>query len=123
MSPSVLFVSVKATFKPSYSIAELEACVERAWAISVAKAAACDRVVAVFEGEPVAAWRLRGAFATDETYNLSNGDTRPRVALSLGDPLPILSAYRPVPILRRGAWAEERPVEPLRSQERDAQAV
>lgn len=112
MSASVLFVSVNASFNSSYSIAELESCVERAWAISVAKAAACDRVVAVFEGEPVAAWRLRGAFATDEIYNLSNGDTRPRVALSLGDPLPILSAYRDVPVLRRGARVEERPVDP-----------
>ena len=42
----VLYVSVAQSFDPRFSLAELEPWVERAWAISVAKASACDRVVA-----------------------------------------------------------------------------
>jgi hypothetical protein len=41
----------------------------------------------------MAAWRLRGAYPTDETYLVSGGATRPRIALSLGEPLPVLSEY------------------------------
>jgi hypothetical protein len=81
--------------------------------LTVAKAVSCDRVVAVFRGEPVGAWRLRGAFPTDETYVVSQGGTRPRIGLALGDPLPILSAYRDVPALRRGVCVAKRDVQPL----------
>jgi hypothetical protein len=104
---SVLFVSVAQTFDETGTLAELEPWVERAWPLTVSKAASCDRVVAVFCGEPVGAWRLRGAFPTDETYVVSRGETRPRIGLALGDPLPILPAYRDVPALRRGVCVKE----------------
>lgn len=110
---SVLFVSVAQTFDETCSLPELEPWVERAWPLTVAKAATCDRVVAVFRNEPVGAWRLRGAFPTDETYIVSQGSPRPRIGLALGDPLPILSAYRDVPPLRRGVCVAQRDVEPL----------
>jgi len=113
MAVRVLYVSVAQSFDPGFSLAELEPWVERAWAISVAKASACDRVVAVHENAPVGAWRIRGAYPTSETYRLSNGDERPRAGLSLGDPLPILPAYCDVPVLRRGAADVERPVPEL----------
>jgi hypothetical protein len=77
----------------------LEPWVERARPLTVAKAAACDRVIAVKSGLPVAAWRIRNAFPTDETYPITGGD-RPRVGLSLGDPLPILPEYPEVAALR-----------------------
>jgi hypothetical protein len=70
----------------AYSLPDLEPWVERAWPLTITKAASCDRVVAVFQGEPVAAWRLRGALPTDETYAV----TTPRIDLALGDPLPIV---------------------------------
>jgi len=103
MMCQVLFVSVNKSFHDWFTLPELEVWAERAWAITVTKAAACERVVAVFEGEPVAAWRLRGAFATDETYAGSDGSSRYRTGLALGDPLPVLPVYRTgVPPLRRG---------------------
>lgn len=97
----VLYVSVKKSFHPEFTLNQLAPWVERAWAkLTPAKAQECDRVIAVYEGSPVAAWRVRGAFYVDETW----GDGYPRVALSLGDPLPILDAYYSPPMLRSG-WA------------------
>lgn len=113
MSIPVMFVSLNKTYDPAGSIPQIEPWVERAWALTVTKASSCDRVVAVFQGLPVAAWRVRGAFATDETYLLSDGSTRPRVGLSLGDPLPIQKSYLDVPTLRRGVAVVELDVEPL----------
>ncbi len=113
----VLFVSLNQTFDPAASIPQIEPWVQRAWALTVAKASLCDRVVAVFQGLPVAAWRLRGAFPTDEAYLVSDGSTRPRIGLSLGDPLPIQQSYLDVPALRRGVAVVELDVEPL-AQER-----
>ncbi|GAB3861958.1 hypothetical protein ACFPIJ_47185 [Dactylosporangium cerinum] len=113
MPVPVLFVSLNQTYDPSQSIPEIEPWVERAWALTVTKASSCDRVIAVFQGMPLAAWRLRGAFATDETYNLSDGSTRPRVGLSLGDPLPMQKSYLEVPALRRGVAVVELDVAPL----------
>lgn len=115
MTARVLFVSVRQSFDPSdpsSSVAQLEPWVERAWCIGVEKAATCDRVVAVQVGAPLAAWRIRDAFPTDETYNVG-GTTRRRVGLSLGDPLPILAAYSVVPALRHGVAIAVCPVEPL----------
>jgi len=109
----VLFVSVNRTFNADYSLPDLEPWVERAWPLTVTKTASCDRVVAVVQGEPVAAWRLRGAFPTDETYAVSEAATSPRIGLALGDALPILSAYRDVPALRRGVCVAELDIEPL----------
>lgn len=99
---AILFVSVNRSFRPTCTVSELESCVERAWPISVAKASTCDRVVAVVNGEPIAAWRVRAIYATDETYRVSNDQTRPRIGISLGDPLPILPEYRQSVGLRRG---------------------
>lgn len=113
--PKILFVSVNKSFDDdTMSVRDLEPWVERAWAVSVAKASEADRVVAVVEDEPIAAWRVRDAFPTDETYRLSNGDTRPRVGLSLGDPLPVISPYREVPALRRGVATKDLDCSPLR---------
>lgn len=102
MFATVLFVSVNQTFHPGFTLSQLEPWVERAWAMTVAKASACDRVVAVYAGNPVACWRIRSAFPTDETYETTGGP-RPRVGLSLGEPLPILQEYLDVPVLRRGS--------------------
>lgn len=110
MPTHVLFVSVNESFKQSMTLAEVEVCAQRAWAITAAKAMTCDRVVAVCQNEPIAAWRLRGAYASDETYH--NGE-RVRVALSLGPALPILPAYAAIPALRRGVATAELPVPPL----------
>ncbi|WP_331770740.1 hypothetical protein OG948_44640 (plasmid) [Embleya sp. NBC_00888] len=110
----ILFVSVNQTFDDTFDLRELEVWVERAWAITVTKASECERVVAVLAGEPVAAWRLRGAFPTDETYAVSNGDTRSRTGLALGEALPVLSAYRSgVPALRRGVAVANLDLTPL----------
>ena len=118
MGQQVLFVSVQQSFDSGFSLAQLEPWVASAWAVSVSKASVVDRVVAVVDGEPVACWRVRGAFATDEVYRLSNGDTRPRVGVALGDPLPILPEYREVPALRRGVAVKALDVAPL-PRERD----
>lgn len=106
----LLFVSINRTFDHAYTLPQLAPWVARAWKTTPAKAEQCDRVIAVFHGEPVAAWRLRGAFYAEETW----GDGHRRVALSLGDPLPILPAYRNVPMLRAGvALATREDVTPL----------
>lgn len=113
MSQNVLFVSVNRSYRSWMTIADLETCVERAWAISAAKADSCDRVVAVIEGFVIACWRLRGAFPTDETYSMADGSTRPRIGLSLGDPMPVLPDYQLDPSLRRGVAVVKCEVEPL----------
>lgn len=113
MAATVLFVSIKKSFRPWMTLAQLEPWVERAWAISVAKASSCDRVIAVLDGRPLAAWRLRGAFPSpDDTYAMNDGSTRPRACLALGDPLPLLPEYleRDIPALRRGVATDMWPV-------------
>ena len=94
------------------SLADLEPCAERAWASTVAKAAGGDRVARHF-GTTIAAWRLRGAYPTDETYLVSGSATRPRIALSLGEPLPVLAEYQVNPSLRHGLAVVEVNVDPL----------
>lgn len=115
MSIPVMFVSVNQTFNPSLTLAELEPWVERAWAMTVAKASDCDRVVAIYNQKPVGCWRIRGVFTTDLTYETTGGP-RPRIGLSLGDPLPILPEYVPVPALRRGSATKSLDVQPLVSE-------
>ena len=110
MAASVLFVSVTDTFRPAMTLAELETCAERAWALTVAKAVTCDRVVAVDGDCALGAWRLRGAYPTDERYY--HGE-RPRIALALGEALPVLRDYHDVPGLRRGCATAVVEVEPL----------
>jgi hypothetical protein len=95
------FVSVNQSFDPHQTVAELEFYAAGNWAIGVTKAIEAERVVAVFEGYPVAAWRSRGAYAVDETYIVVDQE-RPRVAFALADPLPLIPEYRDVPALRRG---------------------
>ena len=102
MSARVLYVSVNQTFRRWFTMSELEPWVARAWALTVAKAMSCDRVVAVLDGQPIGAWRLRGAFPTDEAWSTTGGP-RPRIGLSLGELLPVLPEYAPVPALRRGS--------------------
>ena len=114
----VLFVSLNKSFDRNCSLPELESCVERAWPITATKAAQCDRVVAVVNGDPVAAWRVRGVFPTEETYQVRGGRTSPRIGLSLGDPLPILPEYGHAAGLRRGVMVVECDVDPLPSERR-----
>jgi hypothetical protein len=77
--------------------------------------------VAVYAQAPVAAWRIRDAFPTDESYTTPGGP-RPRVGLSLGDPLPLLSAYGAVPALRHGSATVTLDV-PLLGPERDESLI
>jgi hypothetical protein len=112
VSASVMFVSVNKTFDPTFTLSQLEPWVERAWAMTVAKASGCDRVVAVYAGAPVACWRIRSAFPTEETYETTGG-SRPRIGLSLGEPLPVLAAYLEVPALRHGSATAVLDVAPL----------
>ncbi len=116
----VLFVSVAQTFRRDDTLNDLAPWVARAWAqLTPAKAETCDRVVAVFQGEPVGAWRLRGAYYAAETWGK---DSKRRVALSLGDPLPILGEYHNPPELRRGWVDDDRDVPSLRP-ERDESRI
>lgn len=100
----LLFVSVKQSFNPTFTVAQLAPWVERAWAqLTPEKAKQCDRVIAVFEGYAVAAWRLRGAYYLDD---YTWGDGHKRIALSLGEPLAVLPEYQEIAstvVLRRGA--------------------
>lgn len=115
MGQTVLFVSVNKSFNEGMSLTELEPWVASAWSMTVARASRCDRVVAVYEQSPVGAWRLRGAYPTKETYQLSNGDRRFRIGLALGEPLPVLRQYETaLPLMRRGVMlVEDVDVEPL----------
>lgn len=121
MGQSVLFVSVNRSMNESMSLTELEPWVASAWSTTVARAARCDRVVAMFEGSPVAAWRIRGAYPTEETYQLSNGDRRFRIGLALGDALPVLEKYMDAaPPMRRGVMlVADVDVEPLPGERAD----
>lgn len=60
--PYIMFVSVKQSFEPGMDLAQLEPWVASAWAISVEKAFMADRVVAVLDGEPLAAWPFEAPF-------------------------------------------------------------
>ena len=110
MAIQILFVSVNQSFREDMNLAEVEACAAGNWDITVAKARGCKRVVAVFNfgdggpAEPVGAWRLRGAYASDEAPQPGHH----RTGLDLGEPMPILAAYREPPPLRRGVATERR---------------
>ena len=120
----LLFVSVKKSFDPTFTLAQLAPYVERAWAqLTPTEAQQCDRVITVFEGFAMAAWRLRGAYYLDD-YFWDNGKKH-RVALSLGDPLPVLPQYQEIAStlsLRRGVKPVQRediaPLPPERDEAR-----
>lgn len=110
----VLFVSVNQSFDSDMLLSELEIFAASAWATTVTRAGNCDRLVAMYEGFPTGAWRIRGAFPTKSTYKLSNGDRRFRVGVALGDPLPVMREYFDhAPMLRRGVAAADVPVDSL----------
>lgn len=90
---TVMFVSVAQSFRDWMELHTLEPYVERAWPVTVTKAFRADRVVAVCEGFPVAAWRLRAAFPIPDMTWKTGGREKPRVGLSLGASLPILPEY------------------------------
>lgn len=112
-----LYVSLNQTFRATMDLAAVEVAAERAWALTVGKASACDRVIAVVDQKPVAAWRLRGAYPTNEAWSTVGGE-RPRIALSLGPALPVLPEYSNVPVLRRGCATQQVDVEPLEPETR-----
>jgi hypothetical protein len=99
---NILFVSINGSFDPTYTLTETADCVRGNWAISKAKADGCDLVVAMYHGDPVAAFKLHGAALADETYQVSATHEAPRVVLLLGEPMPVLPAYRLDVSLRRG---------------------
>lgn len=110
----VLFVSVNQSFNSDMLLSELEVWAASAWATTVARAGGCDRLVAMYEGFPTGAWRIRGAFPTESTYKLGNGDRRFRVGVALGDPLPVMREYFDhAPVLRRGVAVSTIPVDSL----------
>jgi hypothetical protein len=116
----VLFVSVNQSFDPKFTLSDLAPWVARAWAgMTPTKAEICDRVIAVCEGWPVAAWRLRGAYYCEDTW--ANGKNR-RIALSIGEPLPVLAQYLKPLSMRRGITTADLDVAPLPS-ERDESLI
>ncbi len=78
-----------------------------AWPISLAKASTVDVLIAVLDGQPLMAWGVLGAYASQETYD-SNGGPRARVAFALGSPVPVDPSWHEVPSLRRGVATETR---------------
>lgn len=97
----VMFVSVNKSYDESMTMSELARCAEKAWPVSLPKARACERLVAVKDGLPLASWELHGAYPTEEVYETVGGD-RARVGLVLGDPVPLRPSYFDSPGLRRG---------------------
>jgi len=119
---NLLFVSVNQSFDPTFTLVQLAPWVERAWALTPTSAGQCDRVIPVFKGAAVAAWRLRGAYYLDDYLT---ADGRHRIALSLGDPLPVLPEYQEIAStvsLRNGARVVQRediaPMPPERDEDR-----
>ena len=102
----VAYVSVSQSFRPSMTIAELEAAAASAWGLSLAKGRRVERLIAVLDGHPIAAWECRDAYPTDYLYSVAGGE-RPRIAFDVGAPLPVLPAYHDVPGLRRGIATAE----------------
>lgn len=104
----VFFVSVNQTYRPGMSIKDIEPCVERAWAIGRPKVDECELVVAIWSGVPIAAWKLRGTFSDDETWNPGGARTpRRKTGLILGDAMPLDPMYAHHPSLRHGCATQE----------------
>lgn len=98
-----LFVSIRRTMADvptrDYTIERLSDAARGNWCITVAKASRCEWVVAVMHGQPLAMWRLVGAYPhPTETYGPYN---RPRVALDLGVPMAVFPIEE-IPSLRNG---------------------
>lgn len=99
--PRLVYVSVNKSYKPPMTSDELALHAHAAWPISLAKAKEADVLVAVLDGRPLQAWRVLGAYSTDETYE-TNGGPRPRIAFALGAPVPVDPDWHDAPDLRRG---------------------
>jgi len=108
------WVSVNKTYEPGMTIADLEPWAASAWALGLAKAGHVEQLIAVFKGEAIAVWEVRGAFATDEMYD-KDDRAKPRIAFALGASLPVLPQHREVPALRRGIATGEVDVPPVPS--------
>lgn len=120
MMTAVLFVPVHEHFNEAMELSDLEPFVDRWWPITPTKANTADRVVAVYnaghwsQARPVAAWRLRFAFAVDGTsYLAAANDERRRTGLALGGAIPILDAYHITLKMLRRPKVVDLPVAPF----------
>lgn len=104
---NITYVSVNKSYDRSMTADDLAQHAHAAWPISLAKAESTDVLVAVLDAQPLMAWRVLGAYASNETYE-TNGGPRPRIAFALGSAIPIAPEWHEVPSLRRGIATEER---------------
>lgn len=85
---SVVFVSVNKSYESGMNADELAQVAHKAWPITLATGQRMDHLVAVLSGQPLMAWPVLDAYATDETYR-TNGGPRPRIGFALGGPVPV----------------------------------
>lgn len=104
---NIVYVSVNQSFVTGMTADELAEHAHAAWPLSLAKGSETEVLVAVIGGQPLMAWKVLGAYVTDDTYE-TNGGSRPRIAFALGSPIPIDPAWHEVPALRRGVATAER---------------
>lgn len=96
MSTTVAFVSVNKSFYPGMTLTELEEKSFGFWGTSLEKVEDVDVLCAVFEGNILAAWKVREAYKySDYVYRKSNGTVSPRVAFYLGDVIIVDSSLVP----------------------------
>lgn len=99
---SVVFVSVNKSYEPGMNADELARVAHKAWPITLATGQRMDHLVAVLSGQPLMAWPVIDAYATDETYR-TNGGPRPRIGFALGGPVPVRPEWNiPLDNMRRG---------------------
>lgn len=107
MPMPTIYVSVANSFRPGMTISEVADIAYGNWARNLDPVRDVKRLVAVYEGKPIAAWQVRGAYHVGETWTHS-GQQKPRVAFSLGEPLPITSDIATLPWpMRMGSVLDE----------------
>lgn len=104
---NLVYVSVNQSYLPGMNADQLAGNAHAAWPISLIKATETEVLVAVFDGRPLMAWPVLGAYVSEETYD-TNGGPRSRIAFAFGAPVPIDPSWHEVPPLRRGVATASR---------------
>lgn len=95
----VAYVVVTKSFDPGMSIEALEPYAAGHWPIRLEAVSKVTRLIAVFKGRPIAAWRVRGVFETDWVYGRGIHFEGQRIGFAVGGALPMIEEYMNAPVM------------------------
>lgn len=95
----VAYVVVTRSFDSGMTIEALEPYAAGHWPIRLDAVKNVTRLIAVFKGRPIAAWRVRGVFETEWVYGRGRHFEGRRIGFAVGGALPMIEEYMNAPVM------------------------